>query len=124
MTSDNGPFLNVKIGDPNTTITGPHTYVITYTVTDGLRVITADDAADPAMPQTVSAGDVELFWDLIGTGWDVGISSAKATVTGPGDGTERGLLRRTRRQRHALPRRDRCSRSPSSGRRRWPPGRP
>ena len=84
VTSDNGPFLNVKIGDPNTTITGPHTYVITYTVTDGLRVITADDAADPAMPQTVSAGDVELFWDLIGTGWDVGISSAKATVTGPG----------------------------------------
>ncbi len=84
VTSGNDPFLNVKIGDPNTTITGPHTYVITYTVTDGLRVITDDDVADPAMPETVSAGDVELFWDVIGTGWDVGISSAKATVTGPG----------------------------------------
>lgn len=84
VTSGNGPFLNVKIGDPNQTITGPHTYVITYTVTDGLRVITKDDAADPAMPEAVSVGDVELYWDVIGTGWDVGISTATATVTGPG----------------------------------------
>jgi uncharacterized membrane protein YgcG len=84
VTTESGPFLNVRIGDPDQTITGPHTYVITYTVTDGLRVITQDDAADPAMPATVSAGDVELFWDVIGTGWDVGISTAKATVTGPG----------------------------------------
>ncbi len=74
----------MKIGDPNATITGPHTYVITYTVTDGLRVITEDDAADPAMPDAVSAGDVELYWDVIGTGWDVPIGSAKATVSGPG----------------------------------------
>ncbi len=83
-TSQQGPFLNVKIGDPNTTITGPHVYVIDYTVADGLRVITAEDAADPQMPAAVSAGDVELFWDFVGTGWDVPIQSAKATVTGPG----------------------------------------
>lgn len=82
--SESGPFLNVRIGDPNVTITGPHTYVITYTVTDGLRVITEDDAADPAMPPAVSVGDVELYWDVIGTGWDVAIATAKATVTGPG----------------------------------------
>ena len=84
VTSESGPFLNVKIGDPDSTITGPHTYVITYTVTDGLRVITEDDAADPAMPEAVSAGDVEFYWDVIGTGWDVPISSATATVSGPG----------------------------------------
>ena len=54
VTSESGPFLNVKVGDPNATITGPHTYVITYTVTDGLRVITEEDAADPAMPDAVS----------------------------------------------------------------------
>lgn len=84
VTSDNDPFLNVRIGDPNEMITGAHTYVIAYTVTDGLRVITEADAADPAMPEAVSAGDVELYWDVIGTGWDVWISSAKATVTGPG----------------------------------------
>jgi uncharacterized membrane protein YgcG len=84
-TSQDGAFLNVRIGDPNQTITGPHTYVVDYTVTDALRVITADDAADPLMPPAVSAGDVELYWDFIGTGWDVWIASAKATVTGPGD---------------------------------------
>jgi hypothetical protein len=84
-TSDNGPFLNVKIGDPNVTITGPHTYVITYTVRNGLRSITPDDAADPQMPASVSAGDVELYWDFVGTGWEVPIASARATVSGPGD---------------------------------------
>jgi uncharacterized membrane protein YgcG len=84
-TSDNSPFLNVRIGDPNTTITGAHTYVVTYTVTDGLRVITEEDVADPKMPDTVSAGDVELYWDFVGTGWDVAIQSANASVTGPGN---------------------------------------
>lgn len=84
VTSDSAPFLNVKIGDPNSTITGPHTYVITYRVEDALRVISADDAADPQMPAAVSAGDVELYWDLIGTGWEVAIATAKATVSGPG----------------------------------------
>lgn len=84
-TSDNGAYLNLKIGDPNSTITGAHTYVITYTVDDGLRVITADDAADPLMPAAVTEGDVELYWDFIGTGWDVWIASAKASVVGPGD---------------------------------------
>ncbi len=85
VTSDNGPFLNLRIGDPNVTITGPHTYVVEYTVTDGLRVITADDAADPLMPAAVSEGDVELFWDFVGTGWDVPIASARASVSGPAD---------------------------------------
>ena len=84
VTSDSAPFLNVRIGDPNRTITGPHTYVITYRVEDALRVVTEEDAADPQMPAAVSAGDVELYWDLIGTGWDVPIDSARATVSGPG----------------------------------------
>lgn len=82
--SEEGPFLRVRIGDPDTTITGPHTYVIDYTVRDALRVVTADDAADPLMPEQVSAGDVELYWDFVGTGWDVPIASARASVTGPG----------------------------------------
>ncbi len=83
--SENGPFLNVKIGDPNQTITGAHRYVVDYTVADGLRIITAEDKADPQMPSSISVGDVELYWDFIGTGWDVWIESARATVTGPAD---------------------------------------
>lgn len=82
--SEDGAFLNVRIGDPFTTITGPHTYVITYTVRDGLRAVTADDVADPEAPDGLTAGDVELYWDLVGTGWDVPIASARATVQGPG----------------------------------------
>jgi hypothetical protein len=83
--SEEGPFLNIKIGDPNVTITGAHTYVVDYTVTDGLRAITAQDKADPQMPASITTGDVELYWDFIGTGWDVWIESAKASVVGPAD---------------------------------------
>ena len=84
-TSQNGPYLNVKIGDPNVTITGPHTYVVDYTVADGLRVITPDDAADPQMPASVAAGDVELYWDFVGSGWEVPIRSARTVVQGPAE---------------------------------------
>ncbi|MDP1877623.1 MAG: DUF2207 domain-containing protein [Actinomycetota bacterium] len=82
--SEEDPYLHLRIGDPDRTINGPHTYVIDYTVTDGLRVITAEDMADPLMPAGVSAGDVELYWDLVGSGWQVPITQAVATVTGPG----------------------------------------
>ncbi len=82
--SDDGPFRHLKIGDPGSTITGPHTYVITYTVQDALRVITADDVEDPEFPAGVAVGDVELYWDFVGSGWEVPISSATANVGGPG----------------------------------------
>lgn len=83
--TDNGPYLNVRIGDPHRTITGRHTYEISYTITDGLRVITEDDVADPAMPAGISPGDVELYYDLVGPDWYVAFSSAAGRVTGPGD---------------------------------------
>lgn len=70
-TSDNDPFVNLRIGDPDVTITGPHDYVVTYRVGNALRVVTAEDliseqTTDPLAPDTISAGDVELYWDLIG----------------------------------------------------------
>ena len=82
--TEEGPFLRARIGDPFTTITGVHTYVITYTVAGGLRTISEEDAADPLLPAEVSAGDVELYWDLVGSGWEVPIADASASVTGPG----------------------------------------
>jgi uncharacterized membrane protein YgcG len=84
-TSSNDPFLNVKIGDPNRTITGPHEYQITYTVQDGLRVITQEDVDDPLAPPGLSVGDVELYWDFVGTGWGYPIRQARAAVTGPAE---------------------------------------
>ncbi|MBI1351334.1 MAG: DUF2207 domain-containing protein [Actinomycetales bacterium] len=84
-TSDNGPYLNLKIGDPDVTITGPHDYVVRYTVQDGLRVITQQDATDPKAPAGLAAGDVELYWDFVGTGWEVPIQRAHAAVIGPAE---------------------------------------
>jgi uncharacterized membrane protein YgcG len=78
-----GRYLRVKIGDPGRTIQGQHTYVIDYTVSNGLRVITAEDAAGADMPADVAAGDVELYWDLIGTAWEVPIGRASGVVVGP-----------------------------------------
>ena len=82
--STNGPFLNLRIGDPNVTISGMHTYVIDYTMSNGLRVITAEDVADPEMPEAIAPGDVEMYWDLVGSGWPVPVLSAVASVSGPG----------------------------------------
>ncbi len=82
--SQDGPLLKLKIGDPDLTVTGEHTYVISYTVENGLRVINAEDMKDPLMPAGVSLGDVELFWDLVATGATVFTQQANATVTGPG----------------------------------------
>jgi uncharacterized membrane protein YgcG len=78
-----GRYLRVKIGDPDRSIQGQHTYVIDYTVKNGLRVITAEDAAGSGMPADVAKGDVELYWDLIGTAWEVPIGSATGVVVGP-----------------------------------------
>ncbi len=77
---DDGDLLSVKIGDPNVTVTGTVTYVISYDVTGALRAYTADELKGD---EAYKAGDVELYWDLVGSGWDVPIASAVATVTGP-----------------------------------------
>jgi uncharacterized membrane protein YgcG len=84
-TSENGRYLEVKIGDANTLISGPHVYVIRYTVRNGLRSINAQDVAGGSLPAGVAKGDVEMYWDLIGDAWQVPISKAGGTITGPAD---------------------------------------
>ncbi len=58
----------LKIGDANTTITGTHWYVISYTVSGAL---------------TYFPGHDELYWNAVGTRWPVPITSAATTVTLP-----------------------------------------
>ncbi|MDD2859311.1 MAG: DUF2207 domain-containing protein [Candidatus Nanopelagicales bacterium] len=83
-TTDAGrSMVQVKIGDADTTVTGMHTYVITYTMANALRVVTAADVADPAAPSGIQAGDVELYWNLIQNTFGVPITDARATVDGP-----------------------------------------
>lgn len=66
--------LSVKIGDPNNTISGLHTYVITYRVVGGLARY--DDG-------------VEVYWNVNGNEWTVPIQKVTAEVRAPYTG---GLL--------------------------------
>ncbi len=69
-TSRNGANLSIRIGDPNHTVTGAHTYRIAYTVTGALN------------PQAESDVD-EFYWNVTGNAWDVPIGSASAVVLAP-----------------------------------------
>jgi uncharacterized membrane protein len=59
---------HAKIGDPDVTITGPNTYVITYDAVGELGFFRDHD---------------ELYWNVNGTDWGVPIMESTATVTFP-----------------------------------------
>ncbi len=64
--SENIGQLEVKIGDPDQTISGEHTYIISYTVDGGLTYY--------------DEGGVDLYWNATGNGWEVSIESALVRV--------------------------------------------
>ncbi len=64
----NDYYMRIRIGDPDKTITGPHTYTITYVA---LGVLASYEGVD------------ELYWDVTGNQWEVPIESASATVHVP-----------------------------------------
>lgn len=73
-TEDDGDWLVVRIGDEDVDdVDGVQTYTLTYTV-DGLL--------NPANEQ--HSGD-ELYWNVIGTSWEIPLGDLTATVTGPAD---------------------------------------
>ncbi|MEK7631584.1 MAG: DUF2207 domain-containing protein, partial [Patescibacteria group bacterium] len=63
-----GGYVKVRIGEPEVTITGVRTYVITYTVQRAIRFSAAQD---------------ELYWNITGNEWTVPILAASATITPP-----------------------------------------
>src|SRR3989344_3263096 len=67
-TSKEGEQWVLKIGDPDKTIIGEHTYVISYTVKGALGYFENYD---------------ELYWNVTGTGWDVPIKNAETTIILP-----------------------------------------
>ena len=83
VTTDLGALLEVRIGDPDITITGEHVYSITYVVEGALRAMTAEELSE-SNPYGFTAGDVELYWDFVGTAWEVPIDFATVAVRGPG----------------------------------------
>jgi uncharacterized membrane protein YgcG len=66
---ENGNFV-IRIGDPDTTITGRHTYKIVYTVKGAMNGFADHD---------------ELFWNAIGNQWEQDIGQMNVRVTGPAD---------------------------------------
>jgi uncharacterized membrane protein len=67
-------YKRIRIGDSSRTLTGKHTYDITYVVTGVLRSFTDHD---------------ELYWNVTGNNWDTQISHASVTVTLPKEGITR-----------------------------------
>lgn len=63
-------LIRIKIGDANRTITGVHTYVITYTVSGALTYFSDHD---------------ELYWNATGDKWVVPIENVSTTVRLPSE---------------------------------------
>lgn len=61
--------VEIKIGDPDKTITGEHTYRYSYTVERALGYFDDRD---------------ELYWNVTGNGWNAPIEEATGTVVLPG----------------------------------------
>jgi uncharacterized membrane protein YgcG len=66
---DGGTF-RLRIGDPDRTVTGRHTYTVVYRVDGTLNAFPNHD---------------ELYWNAIGADWAVPVDRARVTVTAPGD---------------------------------------
>lgn len=66
--SGEGSYVNLRIGDPNRTVTGAVTYVIRYRVRDALVARPEHD---------------ELYWNATGNEWQASIERASATVRLP-----------------------------------------
>ncbi len=67
--SEEADAITIKIGDPDLTIDGPHTYVISYKVTGGILY-----------PQY---GGAELYWNITGNDWDIPMRAASARISSP-----------------------------------------
>jgi uncharacterized membrane protein YgcG len=67
-TGHDGGDFTIRIGDPDVTVTGPHTYRITYRVEGAMNGFPDHD---------------ELYWNAIGTDWEQDIGEATVRVEGP-----------------------------------------
>ena len=70
---EDGDNERIKIGDPDRTITGEHTYDIVYRVRGAMNAFADHD---------------ELYWNAVGNDWPVPIEKATAMVHAPADITQ------------------------------------
>jgi hypothetical protein len=74
---ENGNFV-IRIGDPDTEITGEHTYTIVYRVEGAMNGFDTHD---------------ELYWNAIGEGWEWPIALMRVRVEGPAPITRAACFR-------------------------------
>ncbi|MBP6859924.1 MAG: DUF2207 domain-containing protein [Candidatus Magasanikbacteria bacterium] len=60
--------LFIKIGDPDKTVTGIHTYIISYTVQNVVKFLKTND---------------QFYWNITGNAWEVPIAEASASISFP-----------------------------------------
>jgi hypothetical protein len=72
-----GRDVTIRIGDPDRTVTGTHTYRIRYRVTRGVLYFADHD---------------EIYWNVTGTEWPVPIERAGAVVLLPGPSDPHRLM--------------------------------
>ena len=65
--------VQLKIGNPNQTVMGTQTYVVSYT------------ASGMVNPDVASSNLDEIYWNVIGTGWQMPISNVTVKLNGPVD---------------------------------------
>jgi len=65
---NNGSYVSIRIGDPSLTVTGEQTYWISYLVRGSLNAFANHD---------------ELYWNAVGSQWDVPIGRATVRVSAP-----------------------------------------
>jgi len=63
--------IQLRIGDPNRTVSGTQTYVVSYTVSGIVN------------PDVPSSNMDEIYWNVISTGWELPISNVTITLNGP-----------------------------------------
>lgn len=68
VSNEPGGITRIKIGDPDATTSGVHTYTIVYTVDAAMNGFADHD---------------ELYWNAIGDQWDVPVEHATTTVNAP-----------------------------------------
>ena len=61
--------VRIQIGDPDRTVTGMHTYEITYRVRGGI-----------SFPKNAGA---DLYWNVTGNAWDVPMRRVEAVLSSP-----------------------------------------
>jgi len=65
--------VQLKIGKANLTVSGKQTYVVSYTVSGIVN------------PHVTSSNMDEIYWNVIGTGWQIPISNVTVTIHSPAD---------------------------------------